>query len=167
MKRSGFKKKIGKGLRRTAWKKKPAAKKGRKKKAETSGTIKKRIQSLLRANAINRDGTCVLSRYTDAGCCSGRRSDGELILQAEHLVGRSNSASYADMDNIVLLCLGHHFYFKKQHGAIYWDLIRKIIGEERWKKVQEWERDHTPHRFTKYDWEQAEKQLQTMLRVPF
>lgn len=122
--------------------------------------LKRSIQGRLRECAIERDGGCVLRHYSRSMPqsyteCGPFRSDGELILQAEHLVGRSNSASYADMDNIVCLCMRHHFYFKQQHGALYWELVRKHIGEERWEKVQEWERDTQPHRKTKWDWEQA------------
>lgn len=63
------------------------------------------------------------------------------------------------MDNIVCLCLHHHFFFKKRQPLIYWDLIRKIIGEARWAKVQAWVRDKTPHRMYASDWAEKEKEL--------
>lgn len=117
----------------------------------TASQLKKKIQAKLRERAIERDGGCILRLYSEAGKCGGYSSKG-LILQAEHLVGRANSASYADMDNIVCVCLNHHFFFKKRHGAIYWELVRKHIGEKRWEKVQAYERDKTPHHFVAGDW---------------
>lgn len=120
-------------------------------KTKTLSQLKKEIQAKLRERAIERDGGCVLRHYTEAGKCGGYSSKG-LILQGEHLVGRANSASYADMDNIVCLCKNHHFYFKRQHGAVYWDLVRVHIGEERWSKICAWERDKTPHHFVAGDW---------------
>lgn len=119
--------------------------------------IKRAIQANLRSKAILRDGGCVLRHYLHwlpikYQSCGRYRADGELILQAEHLVGRANSASYADMDNIVCLCVNHHFFFKRQHGALYWEIIRKHIGEERWRKIQEWEQDKATHKFTTKEW---------------
>jgi hypothetical protein len=40
------------------------------------------------------------------------------------------------MRNIVCLCQRHHGYFKVQNGALYWVLIRRHIGEERWGWLQ-------------------------------
>ena len=119
--------------------------------------VKKAIQAKLREKAIERDKTCVIGQNGSLlplnwRVCGERRQDGEIIVQAEHLVGRANSASYGDMDNIVLLCKRHHFYFKTQHAALYWDIIRKYIGEKRWAKVQKWEHDHTPHHFVVSEW---------------
>ncbi len=126
--------------------------------------IKKLIQAKLRENAIERDKTCVIGQYThwlpyNWRLCGPLRKDGQIIVQAEHLVGRANSASYADMDNIVLLCMRHHFHFKKQHGALYWELIKRHIGEHRWNKVQLWERDQVPHHMVAGDWRIALEKL--------
>lgn len=142
MKRSGFLK------RRTPLKKQSDS---------SVSKLKRDIQAKLRQRAIERDGSCVIGQYQhwlpfQYQECGPHRNDGELILQAEHLVGRANSASYADMDNIILLCMRHHFFFKKQHGALYWELVRKHIGEARWAKVQQYELDHFPHHFVKQDW---------------
>ncbi len=63
--------------------------------------VKKRVQALLRAIVIITDGGCVLRHYTEAGACGGYRKDGELILQAEHLITRKNSISFGDLRNIV------------------------------------------------------------------
>src|SRR5690349_21322602 len=70
---------------------------------DDSPEVKRRIQVLLRDIAIAQDGGCVLRFYPEADNCGGYRKDGQLILQAEHLVTRKNSVSYADMRNIVCL----------------------------------------------------------------
>lgn len=133
----------------------------RKKAKNPVSKTKGRIQALLRLRAIERDGGCVLRDYPITGECGPYKADGDLILQAEHLVGRANSISYGDLDNIVCLCMKHHFYFKKQHGALYWSLIEEIIGPERWEKVQAWERDKSPHRMYASDWLRIEESLST------
>ncbi|RJQ33861.1 hypothetical protein C4568_03610 [Candidatus Parcubacteria bacterium] len=132
---------------------------------------KERIQKLLRLNAIKRDGECVMrqqehllpQKYFE---CGPYRKDGQIVVQAEHLVGRANSACFADMDNIVLLCQRHHFYFKQQHGALYWHIIRLVIGEERWEKVQAWEREAKAHKATRVflaEWEEKAVELENLL----
>src|SRR3990167_7439367 len=119
--------------------------------------VKRDIQAQLRLNAIARDKTCVISQHFEDvpdnwKVCGKNRKDGQLIVQAEHLCGRANSLCYADMDNIVLVCMRHHFYFKTQRAPIYWDIIRKHIGEERWAKVKMWEKDTAVHRFSADEW---------------
>jgi hypothetical protein len=91
------------------------------------------------------DGGCVLRHYPEAGTCGGRRKDGELILQAEHLITRANAA----MRNIVCLCEHHHGFFKPQHPRTYWRLVEREIGPERWKWLKRMEADKRPH---KVDW---------------
>lgn len=130
----------------------------RRKGKSPTAKAKDRIQSLLREKAIARDGGCVMRLYQELLPhsyldCGPYRTDGELVLQAEHLVTRADSRSYADMDNIICLCKRHHFYFKKQHGAVYWHIVRKHIGERRWKKVQAWEADRSPCRVYQKEWE--------------
>ena len=102
-----------------------------------------------------------MRHYPVAGRCGGLRNDGELILQAEHLNGRANSVSYGDMDNIVCLCLNHHHFFKKRQSALYWVLIEKHIGAERWKKVSGWIMDKSAHRMYTADWLRIEEELST------
>jgi hypothetical protein len=115
--------------------------------------IKRQIQAKLRLNAIERDGGCVLMGKTTMECNE--------VLQAEHLVSRANSASFADMENIVCLCSHHHIFWKPQNQARYWELIRRHIGEERWAKVQAWAKDKSPHPMKRWDWEQALEKLST------
>lgn len=127
-------------------------KRSRLKKESDSPTavIKRDIQARLRDGAILRDGGCVLRHFPEAGECFDRRKDGELILQAEHLITRANSATYADLRNIVCLCRGHHLKFKKQHSYLYWKLIERQIGPDRWKWFKLAEADK--RKINKPDW---------------
>jgi hypothetical protein len=121
-----------------------------------SAVAKRNIQDLLRELAILRDGGCVLRHYPEAGACSGYRQDGELILQAEHLVTRSNSVSYGDMRNIVCLCRHHHGHWKPEHSLRYWQLIERHIGPERWAWLQRVLDDHKTYPFRVGDWKAIE-----------
>src|SRR5438477_3758505 len=58
--------------------------------------IKERIQALLRAAVIQRDGGCIFRHYSETEACGGYRKDGELILQADHLNTRARNISYGD-----------------------------------------------------------------------
>lgn len=128
---------------------------------ESSADLKKDIQALVRQIAIIRDGGCILRLFPEAGQCGGYRNDGELILQAEHLVTRSNSATYGDMRNIVCLCAHHHGHFKPQYSRLYWDIIRKHLGEERWEWIEKVEADKSPH---KVDWKLVKLSLEQDLK---
>ena len=130
----------------------------RKSKSEVA-LCKNRIQKLLRELVIIRDSGCVLRDYPETGQCGGYTNDGELILQGEHLVTRSNSISFGDMRNIVCLCKRHHGYFKPQHSRLYWELIEKIIGKERWEWVKRVEADKKPYPMRLYDWQKIEMVL--------
>ena len=113
--------------------------------SETS-VLREKAQELLRQIAFARDGVCVMSNYPETGKCGGYRKDGELILQAEHLLSRSNSATFGDMRNIVLLCKYHHIFWKPKNSLLYWKLIPKIIGRKRWLWLQRCREDRTAHK---------------------
>jgi hypothetical protein len=152
LKRSGFKFKPRKSLKRTRI---------RVVGHSPVSELKKEIQALLRQAVIQRDGGCWLRHYSESGACGGYRNDGELILQAEHLHTRANSASFADLRLVVCICQRHHIYWKPQHSARYNELAEKFIGKERanlWKRVRE---DHTPH---KVDWKLALLGLKSELK---
>lgn len=137
MKRTGFKPKPRKTLKRTRI---------RVAGHSTTSELKREIQALLREIVIKRDGGCWLRHYPESGACGGRRGDGELILQAEHLHTRSNAASFSDPRLVVCICQRHHIYWKPQHSHRYNELAEKFIGKERamlWKRVRE---DHRPHK---------------------
>jgi len=68
------------------------------------------------------------------------------------------------MRNIVCLCQRHHGYFKQQNGALYWDLIRRHIGEERWAWLQRVIADRKIYPMSANDWVKAEIALQQELK---
>lgn len=121
---------------------------------------KLRIQALLRKMAIIRDGGCILRHYEEAGQCGGYgKVSGELILQAEHLNTRERNISFGDMRNIVCLCQHHHGYFKPQYSLIYWDLVRRHIGEDRWAWLQRVIKDRKSYPMGLWDWGKVEAAL--------
>lgn len=125
-------------------------------KSETA-KAKRRIQALLRKLVMLRDGGCILRHYRpQAGECGGYRQDGELILQADHLITRSNTATYGDSRNVVCLCKRHHGYWKPQHSHLYWELVKEHIGEKRWEWFKRAEKDRKPHGMTLWDWGKVE-----------
>jgi len=113
---------------------------------------KREIQALLRQLVILRDGGCWMRHYSEAGSCGGRRNDGTIIYQAEHLHTRANSASYADSRLVVCICVHHHIHWKPQHSARYNELARDFIGEKRSKLWAAVQADRSPH---KIDWKIA------------
>jgi hypothetical protein len=40
----------------------------------------------------------------------------------------------------------HHIFFKRQNPALYWILIREIVGNERWERVEAWIKDRRAHK---------------------
>jgi hypothetical protein len=119
--------------------------------SETS-EIKQEIQDTVRDIVILRDGGCVFRDSPHAPACNGYRADGELVLQADHLITRANSATYADTRLIVCVCKGHHGW-KNWHQKEYEALVRTLISPERvalWKRCEEdsWR----PVRTGIYDW---------------
>ena len=114
--------------------------------------IKQEIQDTVRAIVILRDGGCIFRNSPHAPPCNGYRNDGELILQADHLITRANSATYADTRLIVCACKGHHGW-KNWHQKEYEALVRTLISPDRvalWKRCEEdsWR----PVRTGVYDW---------------
>jgi hypothetical protein len=124
----------------------------RRKSNSPTSECTERIQALLRAIAIARDGGCVLRHYVEAGACGGYRNDGELILQAEHLNTRERNISYGDMRNIVCLCRHHHGQWKPQYSALYWSLIRRHIGEQRWAWLERVIADNRSYPMGIHEW---------------
>jgi hypothetical protein len=133
-------------------------------KSDTAQT-KKRIQDLVREIVMRRDGGCIFRHSYDVSGCNGFAKDGHLILQADHLITRANSATYADTRLIVCLCKGHHGW-KKWHEREYNALVRTLLSPERAKLWDDCERDSwRPHRTGAYDWMLAEAALKQELAV--
>jgi hypothetical protein len=131
--------------------------------SETS-TIKQDIQDTVRDIVIIRDGGCV-ARDEPWHTCSGYADDGHLILQADHLITRGNSATFADARLIVCICVGLHGW-KKWNGARYNELIRPLIGPE---CCALWDRCHaaryTPTRMYASDWKKELAALKQELAI--
>jgi len=123
---------------------------------------KKRIQALLRQLAIKRDQGCVLRHYQED--LPSSYANCNQILQAEHLNTRGSSGSFGDMRNIVCLCQRHHIFFKPQHSQLYWEIIEKHVGEERWAYYKRVRDDHSPHPMRLWDWEKLELELTQQLK---
>jgi hypothetical protein len=127
----------------------------------------------VRAIVIARDGGCILdpmratSLYFKSARslglnplgvppCNGYAKDGHLILQADHLLSRGNSAAYADTRLIVCLCKGHHGWKsvgsnlrKKEYDAI----VRQLLSPDRVTLWDRCEQDSwRPKRTGAYDW---------------
>ena len=151
LKRTPFVRKVYKPLKRT---------KLRVAGHPTVSEQKREIQALLREIVILRDGGCILRDVPDylfgQPPCNGYRKDGELILQADHLISRENSATYADSRLVVCVCKGHHGWKsvgnnirKKQYDTI----VRKLLTEDRTKLWDKCEQDSwRPVRTGAHDW---------------
>jgi hypothetical protein len=157
-------------MKRTAWKKKPTKPMRktplrRKGKSETT-KLKDEIQSWLREIVMIRDGGCILSPYQGqvvAGVivpkCNGYRpSDGALVLQADHLITRGNSATYSDERLVVCVCRGHHGWKSvgsNMRKAMYDKILKAILPKERVELWEVCEADTSSHRMGAYDWKLA------------
>jgi hypothetical protein len=143
------------------------------KSAGDSAVLKEQIQALVRAIVIIRDGGCILraygDRYRDFPQCNGYTKADELILQADHLVTRANSATYADIRLIVCLCTGHHAWKSKggnARKAEYDEIVKTLIEPERVALWEACERDSwKPHRTYASDWQKEVAFLKTKLRA--
>lgn len=141
MRRTPLKRKVGLvsriGLRRT---------KGlRMRGVSDSSVLRERIQAKLREAVIKRDKVCLLSGYPETGKCNQ-------VMQCEHLISRSESSSFADLRNVVLLCSRHHIFWKPQNSLRYWEIIEEMIGPERWDWIQKMRKEQSAHRSVKIDW---------------
>lgn len=117
-----------------------------------SSVLKEQIQALLRDIVILRDGGCILRWVRH---CGGEI--GEAVLQADHLITRSNSATFADHRLVVCVCRRCHGW--KSLGsnlrkAQYDELVKSIIAQERVKLWEKCEKESwASHRKGSYDWE--------------
>lgn len=143
------------------------------KSSSDTSVVKEQIQALLRALVIERDGGCILrhlsGRYRDFPQCNGYTKDDELILQADHLITRGNSATYADLRLVVCVCKGHHAWKSKGSNARkaeYDAIVKTLIEPERVALWEACEKDSwRPHRVYAYDWQKEAAYLKTKLRA--
>ena len=130
MKRSYFKRKFTKPLKRT---------KLRIVGVSDTAEIKKEIQATLRTYVIKRDKGCLLRDYPETGGCDS-------ILQAEHLNSRSHMISFADTRLAICLCRRHHIFWKPQNSARYWEIVEEMIGPKRWELFKRVRDDYKSHK---------------------
>jgi hypothetical protein len=147
----------------------PAARAWAKVKADTAQTVKDRIQTLLRAIALIRDGGCVLAPFQGKNgipYCNGYRKDGEMIYQYDHLNSRAFNVSYADPRLGVIICKGHHGWktFTDNNKKLYDALVRKIIGPARSKLWDRVETDRKTYHMGVYEWQKVELGLAAELK---
>jgi hypothetical protein len=140
---------LGKKMKRTPLRKQS--------KSETA-TLKREIQKLVREIVIARDGGCILRGIRH---CGGEI--GEAVLQADHLLPRNESGTYADTRLIVCVCRPCHGGFKKWHKEEYDRIVKSILPKER---VELWEKCETsmPAFRGSYDWKLAILALKQELR---
>ena len=141
---------------------KPLAARG---KSDTA-LIKEEIQCELRRIVIARDGGCVLRDAYDVPSCGGYAKDGHIILQADHLITRANSATYADPRLVVTVCKAHHGWKSlgsNRNKAQYDAAVRKVLSEDRLKLWDACERDSwRPARVYSSDWAKELAYLKTI-----
>lgn len=152
----------------------------KKKSGSETALVKESIQALVREIVILRDGGCILrdiNQYDflengEIGIghkrhgvprCNGFDSKGQLIYQADHLITRSNSATFSDTRLIVAVCKGHHGW-KKWNEQRYNEIVREILPSDR---VVLWDRCHAarykPVRMGMSDWRKEEAALRSEL----
>ena len=122
-----------------------------------NATLKREIQATLREIVIQRDGGCILRHIRN---CGGEI--GQAVLQADHLLTRANSATYADERLVVCLCRPCHGGFKKWHKPEYDRLVKSILPKETVELWERCEQDRTPR---KQDWKLELIALKQKLRV--
>lgn len=114
----------------------------------TTAQDKKEIQRLLRDIVILRDRKCILHGLR----CHHEYGIDDVVWQAEHLIERSNSATYGDSRLVVLVCRNCHGWkhFKKSNHDQYDRWVKTKISEEREKLWEKCEEDSW--RVSKMDW---------------
>lgn len=79
------------------------------------------------------------------------------VFQADHLITRANSATFADTRLIVCLCRSCHGGYKQWHKEEYDALVKTILSPER---VKLWEdAQYNSWRASKMDWRLEELAL--------
>lgn len=120
-----------------------------------TATVKQEIQDVVREIVILRDGGCIARDQEWHESCGGYTKDGKLVLQADHLIERSNSATYAEPRLIVCVCKGLHGWkhFKKSNHDLYNQRMKELLPESRVRLWEQCEKDFwKPHRTSTMDW---------------
>lgn len=118
---------------------------------ESVKDLKNEIQALLRQIVMKRDKKCILHGIK----CHREVGMEGVVWQAEHLIERSNSATYADSRLVVLVCKNCHGWkhFTKSNHDQYDEWVKTKLSKER---VDLWEacvKDKwRPTAARSYDW---------------
>ena len=139
----------------------------RLKSVSTTAQLKDDIQNLVREIVILKYDGCIFKKEK-GHICTGYAKDGHLILQADHLLSRSNSATYADTRLIVCVCKGIHGW--KSVGSNlrkeeYDNRVKKLLPKEvitLWEKA---EKDRRTHKAYKMDWNLEKVCLEKELKM--
>lgn len=153
MKRSGFKRKGTVPMKRSGFKTRIKGLQMRG--VDDTSVLKENIQDLVREIVILRDDGCVFKKEP-GHICSGFAKDGHLILQADHLITRGNSGTFADTRLIVCVCKGIHGWKSvgsNMRKAEYDIRVKKLISPDRLELWDEWDKKkYQTTRMTAYDW---------------
>lgn len=131
----------------------------RKQSKSPTAQCKQRIQNLLREIVMARDGGCIL-RFVRP--CGGEI--GQATIQADHLLPRSNSATYADSRLVVCVCKSCHGWkqwWKEEYDA----LVKTILPKDRvalWDRCEKERQAHRPKQGI--NWFLTEKVLEMELK---
>ncbi len=147
-------------MKRSFWKRKPTTpmkrtpmKRGKRLNIvghSTATQDKNEIQRLLREIVILRDKKCILHGIR----CYNTYGDEGIVFQAEHLVERSNGATFADTRLVVLVCKNCHGWkhFKKSNHDQYDTWVKSKLSPERVALWERCESDFHAYKTTKMDW---------------
>lgn len=130
--------------------------------------LKEEIQRLVRLICVQRDAGCIL-RDCRCGTTAIVENDKVIssggVIQADHLITRANSATFADTRLIVCLCKGCHLW-KKYNEKEYEALVKTILPKNRVKLWEQCEEFRQAHKTYKPDWKleilKLEKELKDM-----
>ena len=130
----------------------------RLKSSSTSAQLKGDIQYLVREIVMLRDEGCILRKIRH---CGGEI--GKSVIQADHLITRANSATFADTRLIVCLCRPCHGW-KHWHEKEYDQLVKTILPKDRLELWEKCEADHHAHKTCKMDWAMEKLALEQELK---
>ncbi len=118
-----------------------------------TAVLKQEIQDLVRMICCYRDGGCVLRNLRCGN--SAMIEDGKIfsneVIQADHLVTRANSATFADTRLIVCLCKACHGW-KHWHEKEYEAMVKSVLSQKTIELWDKCETDRQAHKTYKPDW---------------
>lgn len=132
-----------------------------------TAVIKQKIQDILRLIVTHRDRGCIL-RNERCGVTAVVDEDGKIsasssFIQADHLITRANSATFANYHLVVCVCNGCHAW-KNWNKNEYDELVKSVLPK---KTVQMWElaeEYRKAHKTSKMDWNMQLVGLQLTLK---